>query len=468
MMSPEKKLKFVHQMTHLALKEIPHYDVGGMVGGLGGGISNFLGTQNSFQPGAAAITPGTNAKQLGTAYTGAQGALNNQAGLVKTTQPGVNQGVGTQNVLAKQLAAESLGQGPNPAQAALNQSTGQNINETAALMASQRGAGANAGMLAENAARQGAATQQQAVGQAATLQAQQQIAAQQQAQGLAAQQIGQGANAIQGQNQFAQGEQGVLQNANAAANNAAVTQQANINNVGANVSAGNQNAAGNAIGGLFSAASAAAPLVAALFADGGEVHKMAEGGYMAPTPLVVNPSGGPQSFVGQFVNGSSQMPGMMQAEQSPLGTPANTGYSEQAEQFGSTLAGLKRSPNTSNETAGGAADVNDIPNNSLPTEIGQQGPMMAARGGKAKKMLPPMGGKNAMLKAKGGPVKGAKEQQAVSDHDDYANDKVPAELTAGEVVMDLDTLHDPGPIGKMARAVAQHIQMRNAKGKKHV
>ncbi len=38
-------------------------------------------------------------------------------------------------------------------------------------------------------------------------------------------------------------------------------------------------------------------------------------------------------------------------------------------------------------------------------------------------------------------------------------------LSAGEVVMDHETLNDPGTIGHMARAVAQHIEQRNSKRK---
>jgi len=93
-----------------------------------------------------------------------------------------------------------------------------------------------------------------------------------------------------------------------------------------------------------------------------------------------------------------------------------------------------------------------------------------ANGGKAMRMLPPMHGKNEMLKAKGGKVKAdGKGQDAKVNHDSYANDKVPALLSQGEVVMDKDTLNDPGQIGQMARAVAQHIQQRNqSKGKRRV
>jgi hypothetical protein len=66
-----------------------------------------------------------------------------------------------------------------------------------------------------------------------------------------------------------------------------------------------------------------------------------------------------------------------------------------------------------------------------------------------------------MVANKGGKIPG----KASIDHDSLKNDDVPAMLTKGEVVIDLDTLKDKGPIGTMARAVAAHIQNRN-KGKK--
>ncbi len=108
-----------------------------------------------------------------------------------------------QQGLANQLGQQAAGQGPNPAQAQLAQNTGNNVQQQSALMGSQRGVSQNAGLLARQAAQQGAGIQQQGVGQAATLQAQQQIAAQQalmqqqaSMQGVAGQQVGQQANAL--------------------------------------------------------------------------------------------------------------------------------------------------------------------------------------------------------------------------------------------------------------------------------
>ncbi len=134
---------------------------------------------------------------------GAQNGIGNQSNVFQQQQG-----------LANTLGQQAAGQGPNPAQAQLAQNTSNNIQQQSALMGSQRGTSQNAGMLARQAAMQGAGIQQQGVGQAATLQAQQQLAAQQalmqqQAQmaQLSSQQVGQQANA---QNAYQQGAQNLF------------------------------------------------------------------------------------------------------------------------------------------------------------------------------------------------------------------------------------------------------------------
>src|SRR5690242_17396540 len=102
-MDIEKKLAFVHKMTHLGLQ---HFDQGGTVlpgptnpvnsgpvsGGLGGAIGGLLGTNSQYQAQGAPIQYGTNATQLNNSYAGVQGALNNAGNLVASTAPGINQG----------------------------------------------------------------------------------------------------------------------------------------------------------------------------------------------------------------------------------------------------------------------------------------------------------------------------------------------------------------------------------------
>jgi hypothetical protein len=136
----------------------------------------------------------------------AQGGIGNQSNVYAQQQ-----------ALAGQLGQLAAGQGPNPALNQLQQTTGQNVANQAALMAGQRGAGANAGLIARQAAQQGAATQQQAAGQAATLSAQQQLAytnaLQQQQQNLAnlaTQQVGQQMGATQANTAANQAQQQAL------------------------------------------------------------------------------------------------------------------------------------------------------------------------------------------------------------------------------------------------------------------
>lgn len=263
-------------------------------GGLASSVSGLLGTQNNFSPTAAPITAGTNSTQLDNAYQGAQGALTNQNNLATTLAPQAQQGVQNQNFLQNQYTQMAQGQGPNPAQAALNQNTGVNIAQQAALMAGQRGAGANPGLIAMQAAQQGANTQQQAVGQGATLQAQQQIAAQNNLSNLSANQINQAGTAITGQNTAQQNEQNALQGANTSYNNSNVSQQSNLNSVNAGVAQGNQQQNNNLIGGItggLSAFGGGASSFLGSLAHGGVVHNYADGGpVMTPPPMPVPPA----------------------------------------------------------------------------------------------------------------------------------------------------------------------------------
>lgn len=268
-----------------------------------GAISNALGTNNNFRAGIANIQPGTNATQLNNAYTGANNALNTQTGLTNTLVPQAAQGVTNQGVLANQYLAMTQGQGPNPALAQLNQTTGTNVANQAALMAGQRGAASNVGLLARQAANQGAATQQQAVGQGATLAAQQQIAAQQNLANLSANQVGQAGQATTALNAAQQNEQNTLLGANAGYNNANVGMQSNINNVNAQVAGANQNQNNGILGGITGALSSAAGAVG--LAHGGEV-KMAEGG-VAGNPLLSSPtpSAPAPNWAGQYMSPAS-------------------------------------------------------------------------------------------------------------------------------------------------------------------
>ncbi len=90
----------------------------------------------------------------------------------------IQSNVGNQNAFAKALQTQMNGGGPNLAGSLLSNATGQNVANQAALMASQRGTGSNAGLIARQAAQQGANIQQHAAGQMAAERQQQQLNAQ--------------------------------------------------------------------------------------------------------------------------------------------------------------------------------------------------------------------------------------------------------------------------------------------------
>ncbi len=214
-------------------------------------IGQMFGAKNDFQ--ATGVDPANVKDQFGQLTTNqtqqqaflqalqAQGGLQNQSNVFQQQQQ-----------LAQQLQQQTLGEGPNPAQAQLAQNTASNVQQQAALAAGQRGASANSGLVARQAAMQGAGTQQAATGQAATLQAQQQLSAQQQLQqqqqmlaGLANQQAG------QQQNQVNQNAQTALQGYGASTG--ALNQQNQIN---AGIAQQNANLNGSIAGGLLGAAGA--------------------------------------------------------------------------------------------------------------------------------------------------------------------------------------------------------------------
>jgi hypothetical protein len=284
----DKKLKFILAMTKHGLK---HFDGGGSVlggpapgamtnatnpnTGFTGTIGGILGLNNNFQASSANVQAGANQDQLNNAYKGVSNALAGQQGFANALVPQGNQGMAAQTALSNQLAAQANGQGPNVAKNQLNQATGANVANQASLMAGQRGASGNVGLMARQAAQQGAQTQQAAAGQAATLGAQQQIAAQQSLAGLSANQIAQQGQASTNYSQAQQNEQNILQNANTSYNNANVGMQSNINNVNAQTSASNQNESNGIMGGLMKGVSS----ISSLFgAEGGQVKRMADGG----------------------------------------------------------------------------------------------------------------------------------------------------------------------------------------------
>lgn len=234
-----------------------------------GFITSALGLGGGSPKQAPIITPAT-AQQATDQYGNAVSGLNQQQQFVNAL--GGLGGVSNLGAAYQNYANLANGVGPNPAMNQLNEATRQNVAQQAGLMASQRGAGANPALIAREAAMQGANTQQQAAGQAATLSAQQQLAGIQGQAGLANQEVGYQQQGIQGYNQFAQNEQGNILNSIAGVNSAHVGSQGSVNSANSST---NQGAIGS-IGGIGAAAMLAAhgglvPIPLKKFANGGDV-----------------------------------------------------------------------------------------------------------------------------------------------------------------------------------------------------
>lgn len=186
-------------------------------------LTNAFGAQNNYT-----VTPGLPGDMN---VVDQSRNLKERADLGATNYSNANTGL---NSLAQMLINQANGQGPNLANAILQQATGQNVANQASLMAGQRGAATNAGLVARNAGVLGAQAQQQSAGQASINNMQQQINAQNQ--------LGQ-VYGTQGSlaNQFLGLNQGALTNQNQLVTNAKLgASQANAGIAQANSSVNNQ------------------------------------------------------------------------------------------------------------------------------------------------------------------------------------------------------------------------------------
>ena len=267
----------------------------GSVGGLLGTAGGANGTGFSGPSSANIQTPTTTA-QAQAQYGNAQTALGQQQAFTNAVAPNGALGLGAQQQVLGQLQAGAAGQGPNPALAQLNQTTAQNVANQTAMMAGQRGASQNAGLMARQAAQQGASTQQQAVGQAATQQAQQQIAYQQALASQANQMVGQQQGALSANTGATQGEQQNILNAIAGQNNANVGMQSNVNNVNGQLANTTMQGQQAMIGGLMNSGSS---LMSSL-AQGGQVQRFDEGGDVDVTPADAGASAAPNTSTPAF------------------------------------------------------------------------------------------------------------------------------------------------------------------------
>lgn len=498
-----------------------------------GGVNNSLASQNALlaalngQNGLGQQNSAMNTNQQFAGQAAGANGIGNQMSAMNQQQ-GFNQqlaganGIGTQqsaigglqNVAAQQQGTANMyhglatGTGPNPAQAALNQSTGQNVANQAALMAGQRGAGSNVGLLARQSAQQGANTQQQAVGQSATMQANQQIAglqglaAQQAAMGNTQQQIGGLGTTQAGMQQAginAQGALGGQQTAQQMAANQAVNNQANVMagqqiagtgaatqaqlaNAGqlqgavanyntANVSNNNSVNAGNTALATTNMQGNQA-MMGGLLGGVGSIMGGARGGYVGMAeggdPMQPYPAPNGQGPV---------MPAPVQAAPpgpAPVTAPPPPGPQSS---FGQYLSGMMNT----GDYLGAQKPIQGVeaPVDTHPTETPIQGPTQLGWGSQALykgasstgKGAGKMAGLAAMAAARGGKVEhdfrggghvkaSTPAEKAVKPGNSYKNDKVKALLSEGEVVIPRDIMESPDPARSAADFVSKVLAKR--------
>lgn len=393
--------------------------IGGMLG-LNGGIN---GTGISG-PQAAPITGGTDLNQINQAYAGNQGALQSQQGLLTALQG--QGGIGNQSQVYNQLQGVVNGTGPNPAQAQLAQATGANTANQAALMASQRGVGANPGMIARQAAQQGAANQQNAAGQAATLQANQSLNALGQAGNIAGNQVANQIGATGANTQAQQSEQGILQGALNNTNQANVAMQGNINTSNAGLAGNSMSAQQGLVGGI-------------LGAGGKAMAGGAEGGFAGYGYADGGTAAGPQSFLGKYAAGMGDSFSGLGGAAGSGGAALNKGMAS----FGSGLAHQLTPTPVTNVPLSQVQNMDGSAVAAAPPPA--QAPVANAQGGNVGPKLKSGGGVPGQAKVTG---------------NSYANDNVKALLSPGEGVIDRETMHAPGQIGDAARFVMAYVNRK--------
>lgn len=432
------------------------------MGGVGGAMQGIAGAftpQNTFQAGMANTANsnygGTINQASQNSLQGAQqmqSALGQQQSFLDALR--AQNGIGNQSSVFNQLQGVANGQGPNPAQAMLNQATGNNISQQAALMAGQRGAGANAGLVGRQAAMQGANIQQQAAGQGATLQANQSLNALNQLGGIAQNQIGNAQASQAGLQSGILGQQGVsnqLFSGAAGAQNAQNANDiANFNNmqsINAATAQNNTNAVGKTTGGLLGGASS---LLAML----------ADGGYVPSNGRNVTTDPGNGTFSGVFDSAKKMMPKKPGGDDDDSGGGTAMAGGDEAAGAGALMA-----------ADGGMATG---PKSSYGKACQGMTTMMMAKGGKVPALvspgevyLPPKKVHEVATKGKD-PIKAGERIPGKPKHpgNNYANDVVKKELAPGGIVIPNSVMQSKDPKSNAAKFIQAVMAKQNMKAKK--
>lgn len=376
--------------------------VTGMLG-LGGGASGtgFAG------PGSAGFIPTVSQQTINNASQYSADTMSQQQGLLQALQR--QNGLNNQSQVYGQLQGVANGVGPNPAQAQYQ----QNIQS---LAAQQQGAlasikGISPALQARLVAEQGSSAMQNAAAAGETNLMNQQLGAIGAAGNIAGTQATNQIGQTNANTAAAQNQQGLYQQAAANYNNSIGSMQGNINSTNAAFGTQQMQAQQKAIGGIANG------LGAAFGAQGGEVLSVAPA------------ASGPQSTIGKFFTG-----------------------------FGSAFDSDKNNGQTKDPLQGGVSNlIKSL--KSAPAVIGNQAgsPIVsdsvayAANGGMAAN-----GGK-VMAK---GPA-----QKAVKSGNSYSNDKVPAMLSEGEVVIPRNIMQSADPARGAAQFVQAVLAKKQARGK---
>lgn len=420
--------------------------MGGLVSSLGFGGGDDVGAAGTkFAAGDVPLINAATEGQAKSLFDQSQSGLAQQQSFIDALK--AQNGIQNQSDVYNQLQGIANGTGPNPAQAALNQATGTNIASQAALMAGQRGAGANPALIARQAALQGGNLQQQAAGQGATLQAQQALNAINQMGGIAGQQVGQQQGALQGYTgQALQGQQNIL-GAIGAQNQARAGLKENQNTANAGIAGtvakGQQDLAGNLLGGAGAALG---------LAHGGQVSRnYVTGGYVNPSaylglqaPPAPSMQSGPQSNIGKFFSGQQPAQGSF-GQQFAGSQQGGDALQKGGFQFAQGLGNGIRNALSSSGSSEGAPMAGDALESASPLMA------FAARGGQIKQ--PIIG---AQYAAEGKMVPG----KAKVSGDSLKNDIVDAKLSPGEIIIPRSIAQSPDAARKSAEFVAAIVSKR--------
>jgi hypothetical protein len=248
-------------------------------------------------------------------------------------------------------------------------------------------------------------------------------------------------------NQAAQAEQGTLLGGLNAQNAGTVSSQGNVNSANAAMAGTQMQGQQAVIGGLMQAAGPAVKAAALGAAEGGLITKMAVGG-VAAQPAAI----GPGSSFGQFLSGWSTGANMnhpsMDSGFINLMPGRNPGAEKLQEAIGSMNPGKQATEEVPGDAGGYGAGQ------SAP--MAQNQPMQAVIGSQMK-------AKGGLASSGGHVAAKTPSQKAVKSGNSYANDKIPALLSEGEIVIPRDVLQSGDPVKGAADFVARIMAKRGAK-----